>query len=74
MTAFKKLLLFSNRIDPELALEFIELVQAYAAEEHELTIALLNEIKAVKIPYDVVAIEGTAETLLTNPIQTIEGC
>ena len=74
MTAFKNLLLFSNRIAPELALEFIDLVQAYAAEEHESTIALLNEIKAVKIPYDVVAIAGTAETLLTNPIQTIEGC
>lgn len=47
MTAFKNLLLFSNRIAPELALEFIDLVQAYAAEEHEATIALLNEIKAV---------------------------
>lgn len=74
MTAFKNLLLFSNRIAPELALEFIDLVQAYAAEEHEATIALLNEIKAVKRPYDVVAIAGTAETLLTNPLNSVEGC
>ena len=74
MTAFKNLLLFSNRIAPELALEFIDLVQAYAAEEHEATIALLNEIKAVKRPYEVIAIAGTAEQLSINPIQTIEGC
>ena len=74
MTAFKNLLLFSNRIAPELALEFIDLVQAYAAEEHEATIALLNDIKEVKRPYDVVAIAGTAEQLLTNPHKTVEGC
>jgi len=74
MTAFKNLLLFSNRIAPELALEFIDLVQAYAAEEHKATIALLNDIEAVKRPYDVVAISGTAETLLSNPLNSVEGC
>lgn len=74
MTAFKNLLLFSNRIAPELALEFIDLVQAYAAEEHKATIALLNDIDAVKRPYEVVAIAGTAETPSTNPIQTVSGC
>jgi hypothetical protein len=74
MTAFKNLLLFSNRIAPELALEFIDLVQAYAAEEHKATIALLNDIEAIKRPYEVVAIAGTAEQLSINPIQTIEGC
>ena len=74
MTAFKNLLLFSNRIAPELALEFIDLVQAYANEEHKATIALLNNIEAIKRPYDVVAIAGTAEQLSINPIQTIEGC
>ena len=74
MTSFKNLLLFSNRIAPELALEFIDLVQAYAAEEHKATIALLNDIEAIKRPYEVVAIAGTAEQLSIKPIQTIEGC
>jgi len=74
MTAFKNLLLFSNRIAPELALEFIDLVQAYAAEEHKATIALLNDLEAIKRPYEVIAIAGTAEQLSINPIQTIEGC
>ena len=74
MTAFKNLLLFSNRIAPELALEFIDLVQAYANEEHKATIALLNDIEAITRPYDVVAIAGTADTLLTNPHQTVLGC
>ena len=68
MTAFKNLLLFSNRIAPELALEFIDLVQAYANEEHDATIALLNDIKEVKRPYEVVAIAGTAEQLLNDII------
>jgi hypothetical protein len=73
MTAFKKLLLFSNRIAPELALEFIDLVQAYAAEEHQATIKLFEEIEAIKRPYEVVAIAGTAETLLNDVTDTNVG-
>jgi hypothetical protein len=73
MTAFKKLLLFSNRIAPELALEFIDLVQAYAAEEHQATIKLFEEIEAIKRPCEVVAIAGTAETLLADVPDTNVG-
>jgi len=69
MTAFKNLLLFSNKIAPELALEFIDLVQAYAAEEHQATLQLLQETKAMG--YTPVA---TVTQPIANPHQTVSGC
>jgi len=69
MTAFKNLLLFSNRIAPELALEFIDLVQAYAAEEHQAALQLLQETKAMG--YTPVA---NITQPIVNPLNSVEGC
>ena len=70
MTAFQKLILFSTKLDAELCTEYQQLISDYMDERDRLQ----NERLANSIKYNVVAIAGTAEQLLTNPIQTIEGC
>jgi hypothetical protein len=75
MTAFKNLLLFSNKIAPELALEFIDLVQAYAAEEHQATVQILATLQLLQetkaMGYTPVA---TVTQPIANPHQTVQGC
>lgn len=70
MTAFIKLLEFISKLPEEIQPEYKQLIDNYADERDRLQ----NERLANSITYDVVAIAGTSEQLLTNPIQTIEGC
>ena len=70
MSALNNLAEFVYKLPDELQPEFMKLVDAVTDERDRIQ----NERIANSITYDVVAIAGTAETLLTNPIQTIEGC
>lgn len=70
MSALNNLAEFVYKLPEELQPEFMKLVDAVTDERDRLQ----NERLANSITYDVVAIAGTSEQLLTNPIQTIEGC
>lgn len=69
MTAFQKLILFSTKLDAELCTEYQQLISDYMDERDRLQ----NERLANSIKYDVVAIAGTAEQLLTDVTDTNVG-
>jgi hypothetical protein len=73
MTAFTELLQFATELPPRKSKRFLDLLSAHIAEEQRQVNLLLAD-KSDSTPYEVVAIAGTAETLLSNPHQTIEGC
>ena len=80
MTAFTKLAQFNKQLPQEQRVELLTLIHAYVLESESEKLQLMEQYERIiramqdKPKYDVVAIAGTAETLLTNPIQTIEGC
>lgn len=80
MSALTKLLGINSKLPIELRAEHFlltsELIKEFIQEKINLIDDYERIIRAMQDtkPYDVVAIAGTAETLLSNPIQTIEGC
>jgi len=74
MSAFTNLLQFATELTPTQSKRFLDLLSAHITEEQRQVNILLSDTSAVTKPYEVVAIAGTAETLLSNPHQTIEGC
>jgi len=80
MSALKKLLDFADQLPTNTGIEFLQLVQAYQkemiAEKTELIEGYERIIRGTQNtpPYEVVAIAGTAETLLSNPLNLVEGC
>lgn len=64
MTAFQKLIMFSDKLDGELCTEYQQLISDYMDERDRLQ----NERLANSIKYDVIAIAGTSEQLLTDVI------
>lgn len=74
MTAFQKLILFSTKLDGELCTEYHQLISNYMDERDRLQNERLATLQDTTGTFDVVAIAGTAETLLINPIKTVKGC
>jgi hypothetical protein len=73
MSAFTELLQFATELTPVQSKRFLDLLSAHITEEQRQVNLLLAD-KSDSKPYEVVAIAGTADTLLSNPHQTIEGC
>jgi hypothetical protein len=74
MSAFTELLQFATELTPTQSKRFLDLLSAHITEEQRQVNILLADTSASSKPFEVVAISGTAETLLSNPHQTIEGC
>jgi len=74
MSAFTDLLQFATELTPVQSKRFLDLLSAHITEEQRQVNLLLADTSADIKPFEVVAIAGTAETLLSNPHQTIEGC
>lgn len=74
MSAFQKLIMFSDKLDGELCTEFQQLISDYMDERERLQNERIATSQATTGTFEVVAIAGTAETLLTNPLNTVEGC
>ena len=80
MTALKKLLDFADQLPNNKGIEFLQLLQSYQkemiAEKTELIEGYERIIKGTQPTkqYEVVAVAGTADQLLSNPLNTVEGC
>jgi len=74
MSAFTNLITFAAKLDGKLLTEYQQLINAYMDEKYNLQNERIATSQANTGTYEVVAIAGTAETLLSNPHQTIEGC
>jgi hypothetical protein len=74
MSAFTNLLQFATELTPVQSKRFLDLLSAHITEEQRQVNLLLADTSAEHKPFEVVAIAGTAETLLTNPHQTVQGC
>ncbi len=74
MSAFTNLITFAAKLDGKLLADFQQRVNAYMDEKYSLQNERIATLQANTGTFEVVAIAGTAETLLTNPHQTIEGC
>ena len=74
MTALNNLAEFVYKLPDNLQPEFMKLVDAVTDERDRIQNERIAPSQATTGTFEVVAIAGTAETLLTNPIQTIEGC
>jgi len=74
MSAFTNLITFASKLDGKLLTEYQQLINAYMDEKYNLQNERIATSQATTGTFEIVAIAGTAETLLTNPIQTIEGC
>jgi hypothetical protein len=73
MSAFTELLQFATELTPVQSKRFLDLLSAHITEEQRQVNLLLAD-KSDSKPFEVVAISGTADQLLSNPHQTIEGC
>jgi len=74
MSAFTDLLQFATELTPVQSKRFLDLLSAHITEEQRQVNILLADTSAGSKPFEVVAIAGTAETLLTNPLNSVEGC
>jgi DNA/RNA endonuclease YhcR with UshA esterase domain len=74
MSALTNLSAFITKLPLELQPEFMQLVDAVSDERDGLQNERIATSQANTGTFEVVAIAGTAETLLSNPHQTIEGC
>jgi DNA/RNA endonuclease YhcR with UshA esterase domain len=74
MSAFTNLITFAAKLDGKLLTEYQQLINAYMDEKYNLQNERIATSQANTGTFEVVAIAGTSETLLTNPHQTIEGC
>jgi hypothetical protein len=74
MSAFTDLLQFANELTPVQSKRFLDLLSAHITEEQRQVNLLLADTSADSKPLEVVAIAGTADQLLSNPIQTVSGC
>lgn len=68
MSAFINLLTFASKLDGELLTEYQQLINAYVDEKYNLQNERLATLQATTGKFDVAAIAGTAETLLTDTI------
>lgn len=68
MTALNNLIQFAARLDGELLADFQQRVNAYMDERDRLQNERLATLQATTGTFDVVAIAGTAEQLLTDVI------
>jgi hypothetical protein len=74
MSAFTNLLTFASKLDGELLTEYQQLINAYMDEKYSLQNERIAASQASTGTFEVVAIAGTSDQLLSNPHQTIEGC
>ena len=80
MSAFTKLAEFNKQLPQEQGVELLTLIHAYVLESESEKLQLMEQYERIiramqdKPKYEVVAIAGTAETLLSNPHQTVLGC
>jgi hypothetical protein len=74
MSAFTDLLQFATELTPVQSKRFLDLLSAHITEEQRQVNILLADTSAYGKPFEVVAIANTADQLLSNPHQTIEGC
>jgi hypothetical protein len=74
MSAFTDLLMFANELPPVQSKRFLDLLSAHHDEEQRQLSILRAELSAGSKPFEVVAIAGTADTLLSNPLNSVEGC
>ena len=74
MTAFQKLIMFSDKLDGELCTEFQQLISDYMDERERLQNERIATSQANTGTFEVVAIAGTADTLLgdVNVGDTVE--
>ena len=74
MSAFTNLITFAAKLDGELLADFQQRVNAYMDEKYSQQNERIATSQANTGTYEVVAIAGTADQLLSHPHQTIEGC
>jgi hypothetical protein len=74
MSAFTNLITFAAKLDGELLTEYQQLINAYMDEKYRLQNERIATSQASTGTFEVVAIAGTAETLLSNPLNSVEGC
>jgi hypothetical protein len=80
MSAFTKLAQFNKQLPQEQGVELLTLIHAYVLESESEKLQLMEQYERIiramqdKPKYEVVAIAGTAETLLSNPLNSVEGC
>ena len=68
MSAFTNLLMFANELTPAQSKRFLDLLSAHHEEEQRQLSILRAELSSGSKPFEVVAIAGTAEQLLTDVI------
>jgi DNA/RNA endonuclease YhcR with UshA esterase domain len=74
MSAFINLVTFASRLDGELLADFQQRMDAYMDEKYNLQSERIATSQATTGTFEVVAVAGTAETLLSNPLNSVEGC
>jgi hypothetical protein len=74
MSAFTNLITFAAKLDGELLTEYQQLINAYMDEKYNLQNERIATSQASTGTFEVVAIACTADQLLSNPIQTVQGC
>jgi DNA/RNA endonuclease YhcR with UshA esterase domain len=74
MSAFINLITFAAKLDGELLADFQQRVNAYMDEKYSIQNERIATSQANTGTFEVVAIAGTADTLLSNPHQTVQGC
>ena len=74
MSAFTDLLEFVGKLPEELQPEYRQLIDNYVSERDRLQNERIATSQASTGTFEVVAIAGTADQLLSNPIQTVSGC
>jgi hypothetical protein len=67
MSAFKNLVEFNKQLPHHQGVELLNLIHAYLLETESEKLALMEQ-------YESIFKNATNKTLLSNPIQTIEGC
>lgn len=80
MSALTKLLELNSKLPIELRAEHFLLTSDLIKEFIQEKINLIDDYERIiramqdSKPHDVIAIAGTSEQLLINPIKTVEGC
>ena len=74
MSAFTELLEFVGKLPEYLQPEYRRLIDNYVSERDRLQNERIATSQASTGTFEVVAIAGTADQLLTNPHQTVSGC
>jgi DNA/RNA endonuclease YhcR with UshA esterase domain len=74
MSAFTELLEFVGKLPETLQPEYRRLIDNYVSERDRLQNERIATSQANTGTFEVVATAGTAEQLLSNPLNSVEGC